>query len=166
MMNLDDDLNDEKDIQREIQQEILAGRTFSLADVIAREGGSFLKGESPVPKLLQAKTEINLFIDRNLSDSSGALKAVLQTLVTTDEILISRHIDSPLGALKEFLESIIRSPQLLYELVKQTDVKWGQIYDEHPYFQKPEQAPHPEDDYTHESVYQKLIELVEQLNLL
>lgn len=147
-----------------IQKEILAGREFSLAEVIGREGGSFLKGESPIPRLVQAKNEINLFIDRNLTDSSGALKAVLQMLVTADEACVSRHLNSPLDALREFLEMLVHNPQILYEVVKQVDVQWGQFFGERPYFQQPGQAPHPEDEYTHESVHQQLVELLNSLN--
>ncbi|MGK7877214.1 MAG: hypothetical protein AB4426_29135 [Xenococcaceae cyanobacterium] len=155
------DKNNDK--SREIQKEILSGRKFSLAEVIGREGGDFLKGESPVPKLLQATTEINVFIAQNLSDSSGALQAVLQNWVRADEALLSRHLSSPLLALREILETIIDNQELLHELVRQVDFKWGQIYDEQPYFQRPGQPPHPEDEYTYESVHEKLIELLNTL---
>lgn len=158
-----DQKNENNDENLEIR-EILAGRQFSLAEVIGREGGSFLKGESPVPKLLQAKAEVNLFVDRNLVDSSGALKAVLQTLVASDEAYVSRHLNSPLEALREFLEMLIRNPQLLYEFVKRVDVQWGQLFGERPYFQQPGQPPHPDDEYTHESVHQQLVELLDKLN--
>lgn len=153
----------EQDNDCGIQQDILTGRQFSLAEVIGREGGSFLKGESPIPRLLQAKAEINLYIDRYLTDSSGALKAVLQTLITTDEICISRQLDSPLVALREHLELLVDNPELLYEFVKQVDVKWGQLFGERPYFQQPGQPPHPEDEYTHESVHRQLVELLQRL---
>ncbi|ACK66556.1 conserved hypothetical protein [Rippkaea orientalis PCC 8801] len=146
---------------QDIRQEILAGREFSLAEVIAREGGDFLKGESPVPKLVQATTEINVFIAQNIADSSGALQQVLQTWVKGDEASVSRYLNTPLVALSEILESLITNQELLYELVKQVDFRWGQLYDEKPYFQQPGQAPHPDDEYTHESVKQKLIELQE-----
>ena len=72
-------------------------------------------------------------------------------------------MQTPIVALSEILESIIDNQQLLYELVRQVDFRWSQIYDERPYFQQPGQAPHPDDEYTHESVYQKLIELQERV---
>ena len=77
---------DDKDNERNlaIQREILSGRKFTIAEAIGREGGSFLKGESPVPKLAQAIAELQMFINQNLSDSSGALQAVLYVLVKTD----------------------------------------------------------------------------------
>ncbi|MDJ0599418.1 MAG: hypothetical protein QNJ37_11320 [Crocosphaera sp.] len=146
-----------------IQKEILAGRKFSLAEAIGREGGDFLKGESPVPKLVQATTEINTFIALNLQDSSGALQAVLQTWVSTNEAEVSQNLDYPLQALQQMLDEIINTSELLYELVRQVDFKWGQMYDERPYFQSPGQLPHPDDEYTHESVEEKLRSLLNKL---
>jgi len=146
-----------------IRQDILQGRKFSLAEAIGREGGTFFKGESLIPKLLQAKAEINLFIDRHLTDPSGALKAVLQSLVASDEAYVSRHLESPLEALHEFLERLVRNPQVLYELVRQVDVKWGQLSGERP-FQRPGEPPNPDDPYTHESVQQHLVRLLDALS--
>lgn len=143
-----------------IEQDARAGREFSLAELISREGGDFLKGESPIPKLAQARTAINRFIVNHLPDSSGCLQSVLQTWVTLDEAKISQHLDKPLRALEEILISILENQQLLYELVKQVDFKWGQLYDEKPYFQQPGEPPHPEDEYTHESVYETLNEFL------
>jgi hypothetical protein len=148
----------------DVLPEILAGRKFSLAEAIGREGGSaFLKGESPLPQLLQAKAEINLFIDRHVTDPAGALKAVLQTLVAADDVYISRHPGAPLDALREFLTLVIGRPQLLYELVRQVDVRWGQHFGERPRFQRPGEDPLPDDEYTHESVHQRLAELLDSL---
>ncbi|MDJ0531410.1 MAG: hypothetical protein QNJ70_02765 [Xenococcaceae cyanobacterium MO_207.B15] len=153
---------DDKDKDRDlaIQREILSGRKFSLAEAIGREGGSFLKGESPVPKLVQAIAELQMFINQNLSDSSGALQAVLYIWVKTDS-RVSQNLNSPLIALNQILSTLIDNQDILYEFVRQVDHKWGQIYDERPYFQQPGQLPHPEDEYTHESVRLKLVELLD-----
>ncbi len=156
--------NQEKERNKAIQMEILAGRKFSLAEAIGREGGDFLKGESPVPKLLQATTEINTFIATNLQDSSGALQAILQTWVTEDEAGVSQYLNSPLQALTQLLNKILNNSELLYELVKEVDFKWGQMYDERPYFQSPGQTPHPNDEYTHDSVEEKLRSLLNKLD--
>jgi hypothetical protein len=153
---------DDKDNDRNlaIQQEILSGRQFSLAEAIGREGGNFLKGESPVPKLIQAIAEINRFINQNLSDSSGAIQAVLYVWVKTDS-RVSQYLNSPLMALNEILSTLLDNQDLLYEFVRQVDHKWGQLYGERPYFQQPGQLPHPEDEYTHESVRLKLMKLLD-----
>lgn len=145
-----------------LEKNIISGRKFTIADVIGREGGSFLKGESPIPILTQAINEINGFISKNLSDSSGALKVVLQNWVKNDSG-VSKNINKPMVALTNILESITSNLELLYEFVRQVDFKWGQMYGELPHFQQPGQEPHPDDEYTHESVQKQLLELLEKV---
>lgn len=154
------------DSDRALEQDILRGRTFTLADVIAREGGSFLKGESPVPKLVQAIGEIDNFVCHHLTDPSGSLYAILQQWIQSYDDRISHHLDDPLVALDEILEMILGNRELFYELVRQVDVKWGQMNDERPHFQRPGQAAHPEDEYTHDSVDRSLRDLLERLRQL
>ena len=151
-MSIPENQNDE-DLR--LQQDILDSRPFSIAEAIGREGGTFLKGESTVPKLVQVITTINTFIDRNLRDPSAALQATLHQWIKVDP-RVSQYKETPLVALEKILQSILDNPNLLYELVRQTDIKWGQMYDERPYFQKPGQPPHPDDEYTHESVTKDL----------
>ena len=158
--NKDNKNDKDNDRNLAIQREILSGRKFSLAEAIGREGGDFLKGESPVPKQVQAIAKLQRFINQNLSDSSGALQAVLYTWVQTDS-RVSQHLNSPLIALNEILSSLIDNQNLLHEFVRQVDHKWGHMYDERPYFQQPGQPPHPQDEYTHESVRLKLMELLD-----
>ncbi|MGB3668789.1 MAG: hypothetical protein WA984_01660, partial [Phormidesmis sp.] len=43
----------------DLQTEIRLARKFSLAEAIGREGGSFMKGESAIPRPLRAATELN-----------------------------------------------------------------------------------------------------------
>ena len=160
--NKDDKDNDEN---LNIQRDILSGRKFSLAEAIGKEGGSFLKGESPVPQLVQALTQINMFIDQNLLDLSGALQAVLYNWVKADS-RVSQYLSSPLTALSEILSNLLENQNLFYEFVRQVDYKWGQMYQERPYFQQPGQPPHPDDEYTHESVRLTLMELLNAVNSL
>ena len=152
-------MSPDRDSEEELLlQDILRDRPFSLAEAIGREGGTFLKGESTVPKLIQVITAINTFIDRHLKDPSAALQAILHQWVKGDP-RVSKYKENPLVALEEILQSIINNPSLLYELVRQVDIKWGQMYGERPYFQQPGQPPHPNDEYTHESVRQDLLDL-------
>jgi hypothetical protein len=141
----------------DLTKDIVERREFTLADFIAQEGADFLKGESPVPKLVQVVTEIKQFIAANLGDSSGALQAILQLMVDEELSKVSQNLDTPVGALELIVEEILDNQELLYELVHRVDVKWGQIYGERPYFQQPNQKPHPEDEYTHTSVRDKLV---------
>ncbi|BAQ60246.1 hypothetical protein GM3708_652 [Geminocystis sp. NIES-3708] len=148
----------EKDI--ELERDILKDRKFSLAELIGKEGGSFLKGESPVPKIVQLKTEIKLFISNNLKDLSGALQAVLNDKVDGEDEKISSHQEKPLQALQLMIEEIISNEHIYHQFVKQVDLKWGNMNGERPHFQLPGQPPHPDDEYTHESVKTQLINLL------
>ncbi|MEN9214458.1 MAG: hypothetical protein Q6J18_00835 [Gloeomargarita sp. DG02_3_bins_56] len=147
-------------LNRRIQREIRTGRRFSLADVIAQEGADFLKGASPVPPLVQARTAVNLWIKNHLTDPEGALKAVLQRWVHRDETHMSQHFDHPLNALRELLETLLAHPSLLEELVREADCEWGRMYGETPYFEKTGPKPHPDDPYTHTSVRRQLTQLL------
>ncbi len=147
-----------------LQQDILSDRPFSMAEAIGREGGTFLKGESTVPKLVRVITEIQTFIDRNLCDRDAALQAVLHQWVKEDP-RVSQYKDTPLVALEAILQSILDNPNLLYELVRQVDIKWGYMYGERPYFQQPGQPPHPDDEYSHESVREDLENLLARLKV-
>jgi hypothetical protein len=150
---------------KELERDILRGRKFTLADVIAQQGGTFLKGESPVPKLVQAMTEIKQFIALNLDDSSGALQAILQIIVEEDLARVSGYINTPIEALQDILEEFQENQALLHDLVQRVDVKWGEMFGERPHFQQPNQIPHPDDEYTHESVRQKLGEFLEKVRV-
>ena len=155
-------MSDREDEDLLLQQDILSDRPFSIAEAIGREGGTFLKGESTVPKLVRVVTAINTFIDRNLRDPDAALQAILHQWVKVDP-RVSEYKNTPLVALEAILQSILVNPNLLYELVRQVDIKWGQMYDERPYFQQPGQPPHPNDEYTHESVREDLQNLLIRL---
>ncbi|NCO75632.1 MAG: hypothetical protein GW795_08125 [Cyanobacteria bacterium] len=154
--------NSSQDI--DLQTDIIEHRKFSLAELIGREGGNFLKGESPVPKILQLKTEIIFFINNNLQDLSGALQAVLQDYVNNEDDKISRYQDTPLKALSLMIEEVINNDNFFYEFVKEVDLKSGQMTGDRPYFQKPGQPPHPNDEYSHKSVKIQLINLLKIIN--
>ncbi|MGK7953422.1 MAG: hypothetical protein AB4368_32715 [Xenococcaceae cyanobacterium] len=58
MISNQGDQDNDRDLA--IQRAILSGRKFSLAEAIGREGGGFMKGDSPVPKLAQAIAELQM----------------------------------------------------------------------------------------------------------
>ncbi|WP_204137805.1 hypothetical protein [Halomicronema sp. CCY15110] len=148
----DSELEADQAIEREIRQ----GRKYSLADAISQEGGDFLKGESPIPKLVQVKSAIKHFINLHLSDAAGALQATLLTAVQSDDVICSRHFATPLQALAEMLQPLLAHDVQLREFVRQVDMRWGQMYDERPHFERPGHPPHPDDEYTIESVRSQL----------
>ncbi|PSR18757.1 hypothetical protein C8255_05700 [filamentous cyanobacterium CCP3] len=150
--------------QPDIQQELRLSRPFTLADAIAQEAGSFMKGESPIPRLVQAKHGAQQALKEALADGPGALHRVLEQWLCDDETRLSQHVQNPAEAVKDLLEAVLRSPETFYELVRQADVTWGQIYDCRPHFQQPGQPPHPDDEYTHESVKETLKNCLQVLN--
>lgn len=147
-------------LDKAIEQEIRQGRTFSLADMIGQEAGNFLKGESPVPKLLQVQNELIAFVEQHLVDSSGALQATLRDLIQGDDMICSQHLNTPLDALSQMIQGLLAREALLRDFVRRVDMKWGQLYDERPYFEKSGQPPHPADEYTHASVRAQLTQLL------
>jgi hypothetical protein len=155
---------DPHDPNPDIQQEIRLSRPFTLADAIGQEAGSFMKGASPIPPLVQVKHGAQQALKESLLDRPGALHRVLEQWLTDNEARLSRHRGNPVAAVKDLLETVLRSPETLYELVRQADVTWGQIYDSRPHFQQPGQAPHPDDEYTHESVRATLVTCLDRLN--
>ena len=156
--------DDPSDQTPDIQREIRLGRPFSLADAIGQEAGNFMKGASPIPPLVQAKHGAQEALKACLQDRPGALQQVLERWLLDDETRLSHHMKNPPEAAKDLIGSILRSPETLYELVRQADVTWGQIYDSRPHFQQPGQAPHPDDEYTHESVQHTLEDCLRRLN--
>ncbi|NEQ44751.1 MAG: hypothetical protein F6K00_14795 [Leptolyngbya sp. SIOISBB] len=146
----------ESDDDQAIEREIRQGRKFSLADVIGQEGSDFLKGESPVPKLVQVKNELKGFVSLHLRDASGALHAILLEVIQTDDVICSRYFDAPLHALAEMLQPLLTQDAYLREFVRRVDMRWGQLYDERPHFEQPGHPPHPDDEYTIASVRSQL----------
>lgn len=148
----------------DIQQELRLSRPFTLADAIGQEAGNFMKGESPIPRLVQARHGAQQALKESLVDGPGALHRVLEQWLVDDESRLSRYVGQPVEAVKDLLATVLRSPATFYELVRQTDVTWGQIYDSRPHFQQPGQPAHPDDEYTHESVRETLERCLHVLN--
>ena len=147
----------------EIQREMQAQQKFSVAGAIGRAGSGLMKGESPVSQQEQAINVLTQWIDQQTSDPSGALKSILRRRVRDNELLVACHLQQPLNALREMIDTILASDYAIQEFVRQVDVRWGELHQERPLFQRPGQAPNPADEYTHESVRQDLILLLEKL---
>ena len=147
----------------EVQREILARQKFSMAGAIGRAGSGLMKGESPVSQQEQAIAALTQWIDKQVSDPSGALKSILRRRVRSSNLLVAPHLQQPCNALREMVGTILASDYGTQEFVRQVDVRWGELYQERPLFQRAGQAPDPEDEYTHESVRQTLTLLLEKL---
>ncbi len=123
-------------IQREIRQQ----RQFSLAEAIGREGGSFMKGESTIPRPLRAITKINQFITTYLPEPTSALSTTLQAWAK-DDIRISRQLDTPLVALAQIIDSMLLEPTTLDEFARQVAIAHSQLTGDAVVFPK-EIRPH------------------------
>ena len=152
-------------IQREIRQQ----RQFSLAEAIGREGGSFMKGESTIPRPLRAITQVNQFITTYLPDSTSALSTTLQAWVKAD-IRISRQLDTPLVALAQIIDSVLSEPTTLCEFARQVAIAHSHLTGEAVVFPKeirpPSQQlnqPPLEAAYTYTLIKAELSILVERL---
>jgi len=136
----------------DLEQELRRQRKFSLGEAIARQGGSTFKGTQAVPAHRQAQTVISQFIRAHLKDTSGALKRHLEVRVTENTSLVGEHVKAPLKALRIEVERILERDARLHEFTRQVDQRYGQMYDVRPHFHTPGQDPHPDDEYTHDSV--------------
>ena len=147
----------------ELEREIREGRKFSLAEAIGRLAGpGMMKGVSPATRKQQAEAQIESYLDRNLNSAAGALSVVLLRQVKESDILLG-NLDQPLVALADYIQRVLDSEYLLHELVRESDVEWGRVYGERPYFQKEGSPPHQDDPYTAPSVQTTLSQLMEKL---
>ncbi len=163
MSDADDRDRDAEDQDETIEREARMGRKFTLADVIGREGGSFFKGESPVPHLARATNALCMFVDKHVRDGSGALHRALHRRIKSSDTLVANHFDDPLIALEIIIERQLSKDAWFYELVRQVDQEWGRIMAERPHFQEPGEEADPDDEHTHASVRADLEALLAKL---
>lgn len=134
-----------------------------LEHSLQKSAKDFLKGESPVPSLVQVQGTIHQFLQRNLLDSSGILIQVLEQQLKSDAPLLDQHRNAPLKALASHVQAILAGESSLRELVRQCDMQWGEQMGEKPHFDKPGIAAHPDDEYTIVSVKKQLEELLNKI---
>lgn len=103
------------------------------------------------PSKAKALAIINQFLHDKTKDSWACLHPILLQWAEQDELLAS-NLAQPLVALRHTIEGILARKESLYEFVRQIDVRYAETHHERPIFQKPGEAPHPDDEYTHESV--------------
>lgn len=145
-----------------LEREIRSKRKFSLNDAIGRlSGGDFMKGGTPVSRKRQAELEVEEYLRRHLADSEGVLKNVL--LRNLGDSLLARDYDKPLVTLAEYIPTLLASEHLLADLVRDTDIEWGRVQGERPYFQKAGRPADPDDPYTVDSVRAALVRLRDTL---
>ncbi len=146
----------------DLQREIRAERKFSLAEAIGREGGSFMKGESAIPRPLRARTELDRFITAYLHEPTGALATTLYTWAS-DDIRVSRQLDTPLVALAQILESLLAEPTTFSEFARRVAIAHSRLTGDRPHFQQFGQPAPADVEHTHQSITLALTALHDRL---
>jgi len=140
--------NKDKNKNSDLEEEIRRGRKFSLTEAVGREAGKVMKGASPVPPARQLLMQIEEILARELVDSDGSLIRTIVAQLKGNLPLLGRHFGDAVGALLEYLDGVLKSDANLADLVREADARWGRDYDERPRFERPGQAPQPDDPYT------------------
>ena len=144
-----------------LERDVRAERKFSLGEAMGRMAGAgALKGESPVTRQRQAELTIQEYLCRHMNDPGGVLGNVLLRHVKEH---LFRDYDHPLAVLAECIRLALGSEDLLRDLVREADMEWGRALGQRPYFETPGRPPHPDDQYTMESVRTTLCHLSEKL---
>jgi len=147
----------------ELEREIRQGRKFTAQEAMARMiGPGAMKGGSPVSRVEQAETGIGTWLGSNLTDSTGALQAVLHRQLKGSELLLN-NLDQPLLALAGYCQKVLASDHRLEELVREADAEWGRRMDERPHFNREGSSPHPDDPYTKDSVRRALGDVLRRI---
>lgn len=120
-------------------------------------------GGSPIPLLKQNQIMCIKYLQENLNDTDGCLLEVLHQRLDSDDVFLASNMDAPFVGLKSFLNNVCENTSLLFTLVKQADMLWGQRYGERPMFQKEGDAAKKGDPYTHEGVKALLEDLAKSL---
>jgi hypothetical protein len=125
-------------------------------------GPGAMKGVSPIARKQQAEVEIENWLGQHISAGNCELQVVVLRRVKGSQLLLE-NFEQPLVVLAALCQKALDSDYLLKELVRETDVEWGRVHGERPYFEQEGLPPHPNDPYTFESVRKILAGLIEQL---
>ena len=162
-------MSDDKNKQRseadaQLERDIRQRRKFTAKEAMARMlGPGAMKGGSPISKVQEAETEIEMWLRSNLSDPAGALQALLNRQLKGSMLLLN-NLDRPLLALADYCRKVLASDHRLEELVREADVEWGRRMEERPHFNKEGSPPHPDDPYTNDSVRTALDKVLAQIS--
>lgn len=157
------DKDKKTEADRQVENEIRRGRSFSLAEAVGRQAAGALKGASPVTPARQLLLEAETLLEAHLDDAEGSLLRTLLTRLESDPPLLARHFGDAPGAMAELIDTVLASPSLLAGLVRDTDARWGRDYGETPHFNLPGRHENPDDPYTPGSVEQALRSLRQNL---
>ncbi len=148
---------------KNIEQELRQQQKFTVAGAIGRAGKGLMKGASPISVQEQACKILQQWIQGHVPDPSGALKEILKRRVQAAAYPNDIDPQNPYSILCNLIETLLASEYQLKEFVRQVDIRWGELYQERPRFEREGQQPDPDDEYTFASVRQILNQLQEKL---
>ena len=161
---MNDDDKQRSAAEAELERKIRQGRKFTAREAMGRMlGPGAMKGGSPISKVQEAETEIEMWLRSNLSDPAGALQALLNRQLKGSMLLLN-NLDRPLLALADYCRKVLASDHRLEELVREADVEWGRRMEERPHFNREGSPPHPDDPYTNDSVRTALDKVLAQIS--
>lgn len=140
----------------DLEREIRRGRAFSLAEAVGRAAAGSLKGASPVPAARQVLLAAEALLEARLDDPDGALAGALLARLADEPPLLDRHRGDAPGALREVVDRALAGEAALAELVRETDARWGRLFDERPRFEVPGRPADDDDPYTLAGVRERL----------
>lgn len=140
------------DADRDLECEVREHRPFSMAEALGRLAGpGGMKGASPISRLQQAQAQASESVRAHLPDPVGVLAGILIREVSNSPELLE-HLDEPLAGVASHVRQLLASAEMLAELVRMTDMEWGRVMDERPFFESDGRAANPDDPYTLTSV--------------
>lgn len=150
--------------KEKIEKEVRSQQKFSIGGAIGRAGRGLMKGASPVSLHDQVIIGLETWIEHNIVDPSGALKSLLKRKIRTAGRKDEFHPDKAVAILAGIIEKVLSSEYQFKEFVRQVDVRWGEMYQERPFFQREGKAPHVDDEYTFDSVRSELTRVLKILH--
>ncbi len=148
----DDSSTPRPDAERDVELEVREHRPFSMAEALGRLAGpGGMKGASPISRLQQAQAQVSQVVRAQLVDPVGILADILAREIGDSQALLE-HLDQPLVGVINHVRQLLGSDELLADLVRMTDMEWGRVMDERPFFERDGRTAHPDDPYTVTSV--------------
>jgi hypothetical protein len=146
----------DKKTPEHIREEIIRNQKFSMDSAMGRDTQDPQKKQNQSSETRDLENQLRNFVKSRLKDPWGALKSILYKHIKGNRALVAEHKENPMQALQLMIENLLDDEIEFREFVREVDLEWGRIYQEHPHFQNDDEDAEPEDEYTQESVEKDL----------
>lgn len=154
----------DKKTPEHIREEIIRNQKFSMDTAMGRNNKDPQKSQNQARETRDLENQLRNFVKSRLKDPWGALKSMLYRQIKNSHALVAEHKEQPMHALKILLENLLNDETEFREFLRETDLEWGRIYQEHPHFQNDDEDGEPEDEYTEESVEKDLRNFLQEVS--